>query len=137
MTIKQLVFDRSSEQYVDEHLVEAPGSVDFTNVRSWLVDRFGPVLNVARSITSEGEDIAIGWTFALPDGLNVEGPRDGFEIVMVPMLTDPETGEFISAFMWQAEEKARWLKLRSDGKVDKMTVDTVPEQPWKPAKPEE
>ena len=134
MIIKQLVFDRVRNEYVGEHLVESPPSVEFDSVQSWLARRFGPVLDLAYTDDERGERIAVGWTFDLPDGIPVDGTRSAFEIVMIPMLTDPGTGTLVSAFDWQAKEKRRFEKMAADGLVDKLTIDRVPQQPWSPPK---
>ena len=69
------------------------------------------------------------WTFDLPDEIPVDGPRSQFEIVMIPMLADPETGTFVPAFDWQAKEKRRFERMAADGLVDKLTIHELPHQP--------
>ena len=114
LAIKELLFDRNDERYVDERVHMCPADVEPVTVQSYLEQRLGQPLDVSWTSTEDLDRVAVGWTFAVPDDWPVEGDRSQCEVVAIPMLVD-DTGELAgSALLALAEERRRMEQLAAE-----------------------
>jgi hypothetical protein len=69
--------------------------------------------------------IEIGWLFAVPNTIEVPGPHEQFEMVLIPMFDDPDTGERTSLFLRMAERGEQFHGLFEDGVVTEYQTATL------------
>jgi hypothetical protein len=128
--IKRLLYDRETGRYVGETLEESPYNVNLVNVDSYLEHLLGEPLDVARTSDSDGQSVIIGWTFPVPEGDVVPGPKDRFEVVAIPMVRRSD-GSLSSAFLDLAEQRAVFEQISQDRGVPLQVVHAKPEE-WTP-----
>jgi hypothetical protein len=109
------VFDASSGPEVEARLRTS-------STRNSL-PRFGEPIDDAYSDPAGLGHLTIGWVFPVPDFFEIPGPRDDFEVVVIPMLWDPdEAGPTEALFVNLARQRQEFEALRRDGAVDKLVV---------------
>jgi hypothetical protein len=126
--IKELLFDRSREQYVDWRTTPCPDDVELDTVASWLEQRYGPAINASWTVTEDVGEVPIGWVYEVPaDWPSVN--RAEQEMVAVPMLVDVGGEPTDSPFLVQAELRARLQDAAKQAGVE-MTVTTITQRPY-------
>lgn len=70
------------------------------------IGRFGEPFEVAytNSPNIEGP-VSIGWVFDIPPNFEMPGPLEQFEMVLIPLVADPDTRARSSLFLSLAEQK--------------------------------
>jgi hypothetical protein len=128
LVIKELLFDRSRDQYVDWRITPCPDDVELDTVASWLEQQYGPAVNTSWTRTEDGGEVPIGLVYQVPADWPTANRADQ-EMVAVPMLVDVGGEPTDSAFLVQAEQRARWEKAAKQVGVE-MTVTTIKQRPY-------
>jgi hypothetical protein len=69
--------------------------------------------------------VAIGWLFDVPESFELPGAVEDFEMVLIPMFDDPETGERTSVFLRLAETRQAFQGMLERGDIDALTTATL------------
>ena len=128
LVIKELLFDRSREQYVDWRITPCPDDVELDTVASWLEQRYGPPINTSWTVTEDIGEVPVGWVYQVPADWP-DANRAEQEMVAVPMLVDVRGEPTDSAFLVQAEQKARWESAARQVGVE-MTITRIKHRPY-------
>src|SRR5688572_27656280 len=108
-----------------------PPSVTLENVRSYLVQQHGPFIEVTWSRV-EGVDhpVNTGWSFKVPDTIDVDGDREEWELLALPMWQDPDTGRQLSPYMYSAEQGRDFRAMADEGLVDRVVAVPLVHEEW-------
>ncbi len=88
-----------------------------------------PPLEIAYTDGPVGESIAIGWVFPVPPSFEVPGPLDEFELVVIPMVQDPESPEDLVPFAIETRRELAELKdLQRQGLIDEVFVISLDQE---------
>ncbi len=93
-----------------------PTGVDPSALRALFERMYGEVQETAYTV-EEGKRLNIGWAFNPPDSFKVAADAGEVELVIIPLLVDPENGEYVSMFRYQARMKAEFLATMAANKV--------------------
>lgn len=96
----------------------------------------GPLLAGVRRTVRPGytrvegldEPVNIGWVFAVPERFTVPAQHDDFELLLIPMVTDPDDRSLVSLFVRLAEQRQEFQHLHEGGVADSFTVVTLPQR---------
>ena len=128
LVIKELLFDRSREQYVDWRITPCPDDMELDTVASWLEQRYGPAINTSWTPTEDLGEVPVGWVYQVPADWPTAN-RAEQEMVAVPMLVDASGQPTDSVFLVQAEQKARLQDVARQAGVE-MTITVVKQRPY-------
>ena len=88
--------------------------------------RFGAPFEFSFTLSPDIEGpIKVGWLFDVPPTLEVPGPPEQFEMVLIPMVDDPDTGNRTSLFLRMAEEHQQFQQLFDRGDLDGFHTATL------------
>ncbi|MBA3340065.1 MAG: hypothetical protein H0T54_10055 [Geodermatophilaceae bacterium] len=85
--------------------------------------RQGPVIEQAYTV-EDGRRYEIGWVFRAPADLDLGVDPADLELVAIPLPTDPESGEDVSMFVYQARLEADFMATMAAHDVN-VTVITA------------
>jgi len=85
-----------------------PTGVDPSTLRALFERMFGEVQETAYTVEDD-KRLNIGWVFNAPDNVKVAADAGEVELVIIPLLVDPENGEYVTMFGYQARMKAAFL----------------------------
>lgn len=88
--------------------------------------RFGPPTETAYTqVPGINGPVSLGWVFQVPQRFEVPGPKEDFEMVLIPMFDDPESQERVSLFLRLAEQRQQFQEAFDRGDVDSFTRATL------------
>ncbi len=91
-----------------DNVFPLPTGVDPASLRDLFERMFGEVQETAYTVEDD-KRINIGWIFQAPDGVTAGMKPEDLELVIIPLLVDPENGEYVSMFRYQDRMKAEFL----------------------------
>jgi hypothetical protein len=104
LVIKELLFDRTRNDYVGQRITHCPADVELDTVASWLEQQYGPPFNTAHSVDPKVGEIQVGWVYEVPADWPDADPATQ-ELVAMPMHATDEGEPGDSAFLMQAEAR--------------------------------
>jgi hypothetical protein len=108
---------------------EDPKTVDFDTILASYSQRFGDPFEVAYTTSSDIKGpIQIGWVFAVPDKIEVPASLEDFEMLLIPMFDDLNTGERLSLFLSMARKGQQFRDLFDGGAFDELHTFTAPQR---------
>lgn len=120
-----IIWPKGGGEVLDSRLIPLRPHVEPSTMLAHFESRYGPSLDVAHTV-ADGKRINIGWVFDAPADVDVGADPGGLELVVIPMLTDPETQEDVSMFIYQARLKADFLATCAAHDVN-VTVISLPQ----------
>ncbi len=117
-----IIWPKGGGSPLKETVFPLPAGTDPSTLRAQFEGMFGPVQETAYTVEDD-ERVDIGWVFVAPDNVKTAMDPGDLELVVVPLLMDPESGEFVSMFRYQARMKAEFLATMSANDVN-VTVIT-------------
>jgi hypothetical protein len=101
-------------------------TVEVDTLLATYTNRFGAPFEFAFTAAPDIEGpIEIGWLFAVPHTFQVPGPPEQFEMVLIPMFDDSETGNRISLFLRMAEQREQFQGLFDRGVLTEFHTATL------------
>lgn len=110
---------------LDSTVIPLRPHIEPETMLAYFEGKYGPAIDTAHTV-EDGTRINIGWVFDAPADLDQGVDPAELELVVIPMLTDPETGENVGMFIYQARLKADFLASMAAQDVN-VTVVTVPQ----------
>ena len=101
-------------------------AVEVDTLLASYTQRFGAPFEFSFTLAPDIEGpIKVGWLFAVPSNLKVPGPPEEFEMVIIPMVDDPDTGQRTSLFLHMAEQHQQFQDLFDSGDLDEFHTATL------------
>ena len=118
-----IIQPRGGGDPVETFLSPVPPNVELDTMRAFYAERFGDSLDSAFTEVPSVGRVTIGWVFKVPDGFTLPGPAEKFEMLIVPMVEDPDRrGGLVSVWVELAKERAQFEHLFNEGKLDTLTM---------------
>jgi hypothetical protein len=128
LIIKELLFDKTKDEYVAERLTRCPADVELDTVKSWLEQQYGAPTNVADSVDPEVGKIQVGWVYEVPSDWPSANPTTQ-ELVAMPMGVDDAGKPGDSAFLVQAQIRRAW-RATAEREGFELKVITLEHRPY-------
>jgi hypothetical protein len=101
-------------------------TVEVDTLLAHYTQKFGEPFEYAFTGSPEHEgQIRIGWLFDIPSTFEVPGPPEQFEMVLIPMFDDADTGNRTSLFLRLAEQRQQFQGLLDQGVVTAFHIATL------------
>ena len=81
---------KSGGKAVDTSVTEVPADIDFDGLLGFYAEQLGDPIDAAYTDIPDVGRIDIGWVFDVPDGWDLPGPRDTYQMVVIPLVQDPD-----------------------------------------------
>ena len=135
LTAHLIVQPRGGGDPVGSRDVDLPPDVEMDTLESFVGQRFGEPLDVASVEHPTLGVVRVGWVLEIPNGMEVPGRHEDFELVLIPMMTDPDDpGSLMSVFLRLAESKKEFERLAADGTVARLVVRDMVRREYRPRK---
>lgn len=121
-----IIWPKGGGEVLDSRVIPLRPHVEPSTMLAYFESRYGPALDRAHTVADD-KQIDIGWVFDAPADVDLGVDPTGLELVVIPMLTDPETGDNVPMFVYQARLKADFLATMAAHDVN-VTVVTIPQE---------
>ena len=130
MQSRIIIWPRGGGEILDQFDSEMPEEVIPQRMLAYFQKILGAVpLELAYTEDADGESVSIGWVFPVPQTFEVPGPLDEFEMVVIPMVEDPESPEDLVPFAIDSRRQLAELKdLQKRGIIDDVFVITLDQE---------
>jgi len=120
-----IVWPKGGGEVLQDEVIPLRPEVEPDTMLAYFEDRYGQAIDSAHTV-EDGQRYEIGWVFDAPTDLDLGVDPSGLELVVIPLLTDPETGKDECLFIYQARLKADFLATAAAHDVN-VTVVTIPQ----------
>ncbi len=103
-----IIWPKGGGEPLKDTVFPLPTGVDPSTLRALFERMFGEVQETAYTVEDD-KRLNIGWVFNAPDSVKVAADAGEVELVIIPLLVDPENGEYVSMFRYQARMKAAFM----------------------------
>ena len=101
-------------------------TVEVDTLLAIYTQRFGVPIEFSFTLVPDLEGpIKVGWLFAVPSTIQVPGPPEQFEMVLIPMFDDLDTGMRTSLFLRMAEQREQFQGLFDEGLMSELHTATL------------
>jgi len=111
-----IIWPKGGGEPLKDTVFPLPTGTDPSTLRALFERMFGEVQETAYTVDDD-KRLNIGWVFNAPDNVKVAADAGEVELVIIPLLVDPENGEYVSMFRYQARMKAEFLATMSANDV--------------------
>jgi len=131
---RAIIWPKGGGEVLDSKVIPLRPHVEPSTMLAHFESRYGAATDSAHTM-ADGKRIDIGWVFDAPTDVDVGVDPGDLELVVIPMLTDPETGENIEFFVYQARLKADFMATMTAHDVN-VTVISVPQAEAESTRPD-
>ncbi len=121
-----IIWPKGGGEVLQSTVIPLRPHVEPDTMLAYFEEKYGPAIDSAHT-DDDGKRVEIGWVFEAPAGLDLGIDPAGLELVVIPRLTDPESGEDECLFVYQARLKADFLAAMAASDVN-VTVITAPQR---------
>ncbi|MDX6284773.1 MAG: hypothetical protein QOG53_258 [Frankiales bacterium] len=90
---ESIVQKRGGSKALDTSVSEVPAEIDFDGLLDFYREELGEPVDAAYTDVPDVGRIDIGWVFDVPKGWKLPGPRKNYEMVVIPLVQDPDDAD--------------------------------------------
>jgi hypothetical protein len=87
---QSIVQSRKGGKALDTSVSEVPADIEFDGLLDFYREELGEPRDAAYTDIPDVGQIDIGWVFDVPKGWKLPGPRKKYEMVVIPLVQDPD-----------------------------------------------
>ena len=88
-----IVQPRTGGKALDTSVTEVPADIDFDGLLAFYTEQLGEPNDAAYTDVPDVGKVDIGWVFDVPKGWELPGPRKDYEMVVIPLVQDPDDAD--------------------------------------------